>query len=474
MRFALRSGTSLFAGLERWFMSLREGYPQPVWRCCLSLSRGDVTRSFSLGRTGAGIVAALTLLAFAWIACITLYVAFHDDVMGAILARQAEMKAAYEDRLAEADARLDEAASQQLLERNSFKAAVNEITSRQARLEQRGMIVAELAETEERNQRSAARRRAATPDPTDALGAIQTLAPQTAVGASVDDAARAYAPNAAVEPRTPKPHPIDESGETLSALPSDAPFTPASLTAGADDFDPAAHIKLIDRSLEGIESNQTKALAIIDRAAERSASRDGAIVAETGLDPARLSLPHGEGGVGGPFIPAEAAAATPALDPALMRVARDVATAERLKTLLTYVPLRMPLSGDPSVTSPFGYRADPFLGRLALHPGVDLAEAYGDEIHAAATGRVAHAGPAGGYGIMVEIDHGNGLATRYAHMSEALVEEGEAIDKGAVLGRIGSTGRSTGPHLHYEVRVDGEPVDPERYLRAGASLAAAE
>jgi murein DD-endopeptidase MepM/ murein hydrolase activator NlpD len=134
----------------------------------------------------------------------------------------------------------------------------------------------------------------------------------------------------------------------------------------------------------------------------------------------------------------------------------------------------MPLSGDPSVTSGFGYRADPFLGRLALHPGVDLAEAYGAEIHAAASGRVVHAGPAGGYGNMVEIDHGNGLATRYAHMSETLVEEGQEVAKGAVLGRLGSTGRSTGPHLHYEVRVDGEPVDPERYLRAGADLAAAE
>jgi murein DD-endopeptidase MepM/ murein hydrolase activator NlpD len=75
---------------------------------------------------------------------------------------------------------------------------------------------------------------------------------------------------------------------------------------------------------------------------------------------------------------------------------------------------------------------------------------------------------------MVEIDHGNSLSTRYAHMSERLVGEGEAVDKGAVLGRLGSTGRSTGPHLHYEVRLDGEPVDPERYLRAGAELTAAE
>jgi murein DD-endopeptidase MepM/ murein hydrolase activator NlpD len=134
----------------------------------------------------------------------------------------------------------------------------------------------------------------------------------------------------------------------------------------------------------------------------------------------------------------------------------------------------MPLAGDPSLTSSFGYRVDPFLGRLALHPGVDLAEPYGAEIHAAAAGRVVHAGPAGGYGIMVEIDHGNGLATRYAHISEALVEEGEAVDKGAVVGRLGSTGRSTGPHLHYEVRIDGDPVDPMRFLKAGGLLAASE
>ena len=145
-----------------------------------------------------------------------------------------------------------------------------------------------------------------------------------------------------------------------------------------------------------------------------------------------------------------------------------MATAERLKALLSFVLLSMPLSGDPSLTSTFGYRVDPFLGRLALHPGVDLAEAYGAEIHAAAAGHVVHAGPAGGYGIMVEIDHGNGLATRYAHMSEALVEEGQEVDKGAVVDRLGSTGRSTGPHLHYEVRVNGEPVDPERVARGSS------
>ncbi len=217
-----------------------------------------------------------------------------------------------------------------------------------------------------------------------------------------------------------------------------------------------------------------KALAAIDRSAARAASHDAAIVAQTGLDPAKLVPPRGEGGVGGPFIPAEVDPNAPAFDQALTRTARDVAMAERLKALMPFVPLRMPLTGDASLTSPFGYRADPFLGRLALHPGVDLIEAYGDEIHATGAGRVTHAGPMGGYGIMVEIDHGNGLVTRYAHMSKALVEEGQDVVQGAVVGKLGSTGRSTGPHLHYEVRVDGEPVDPERYLRAGAELTVAE
>ena len=193
-----------------------------------------------------------------------------------------------------------------------------------------------------------------------------------------------------------------------------------------------------------------------------------------GLDPAKLSPPHSEGGVGGPYIPAEVIPKAPAFDQALARVARAVATADRLKALMPFLPVRMPLLGDATVTSLFGYRRDPFLGLLALHSGVDLAQAYRAEIRATGAGRVAHAGSAGGYGIMVEIDHGNGLTTRYAHMSEALVEEGQEVAKGAVVGRIGSSGRATGPHLHYEVRVDGEPVDPVRYLRAGAELSADE
>ena len=118
--------------------------------------------------------AAFALLSFAWATSITLYVAFHDDVIGAILERQVAMKAAYEDRLAEARARLDEAASQQLIERNSFKSKINEVMSRQARLEQRGAMVAALAQTEARNL-SPRSQGAASPNPPDAVSAIRAL-----------------------------------------------------------------------------------------------------------------------------------------------------------------------------------------------------------------------------------------------------------------------------------------------------------
>ena len=189
-----------------------------------------------------------------------------------------------------------------------------------------------------------------------------------------------------------------------------------------------------------------------------------------GLSADSLVAPAAKGGVGGPFIPLAVDPAAPAFDKALAGAAREVAAADRLSRLMPILPVREPLIGEASVSSPFGYRPIRSSAAPPLHPGVDLVQDYGAEIHATAGGRVDHAGPMGGYGNMVEIDHGNGLATRYGHMSEVLVAEGQEVKAGALLGRIGSTGRSTGPHLHYEVRVDGEPVDPERFLAAGAPL----
>ena len=115
-------------------------------------------------------------------------------------------------------------------------------------------------------------------------------------------------------------------------------------------------------------------------------------------------------------------------------------------------------------------RVDPFLHIAAMHTGIDFRGDTGEAVHATAAGTVTNAGWSGGYGKMVEIDHGNGLSTRYGHLSQIDVNVGDEVRIGQVVGRMGSTGRSTGPHLHYETRIDGEAVDPQKFLNAGARL----
>ena len=129
------------------------------------------------------------------------------------------------------------------------------------------------------------------------------------------------------------------------------------------------------------------------------------------------------------------------------------------------MPSFLPLSAA-TLTSGFGLRAHPLLGGRRAHAGIDLAARTGSPIVATSDGMVARADWAGGYGLLVALDHGGGVTTRYGHMSRLAVAPGQTVRKGEVIGYVGSTGRSTGPHLHYEVRVDGRAIDPARTLRA--------
>lgn len=138
------------------------------------------------------------------------------------------------------------------------------------------------------------------------------------------------------------------------------------------------------------------------------------------------------------------------------------------------VPSDMPVKGS-ALTSSFGTRTDPFKKRRAMHPGIDLAGPIGTPIHVTADGTVLRAGyNRGGYGNLVEVDHGNGIVTRYAHMSKILVSKGDTVSRGQLVGKMGSTGRSTGSHLHYEVRIDGKPVNPLPFMKSTDYLMAME
>ncbi len=154
----------------------------------------------------------------------------------------------------------------------------------------------------------------------------------------------------------------------------------------------------------------------------------------------------------------------------------EVATLRSLftawKTLDAPVNARVSLPSQRPVdsfryTSPFGVRADPFKGTAALHTGIDLAAPIGTPVHATADAVVSRAGVASGYGNLVQLDHGAGIQTRYGHLSRILVAVGQVVHKGAVVGLVGSTGRSTGSHLHYEMRVAGRAIDPLPYMAPG-------
>lgn len=187
----------------------------------------------------------------------------------------------------------------------------------------------------------------------------------------------------------------------------------------------------------------------------------------------------GAGGRGGPYLPlerpslAQLSQALEGLDQAtdlnidVLTLAESRLLEKRLTALR--VPSVVPVDGP--VGSGFGFRLDPFTGRAALHAGLDFPADVGTRVVAAAGGLVLGAEWQGHYGHLLEIDHGNGLVTRYAHLSRALVKPGDIVRRGQPIAEVGNTGRSTGAHLHFEVLVDGVPQNPARFLSAGSDVA---
>ncbi|WP_271077111.1 M23 family metallopeptidase [Aurantiacibacter sp. MUD61] len=142
-------------------------------------------------------------------------------------------------------------------------------------------------------------------------------------------------------------------------------------------------------------------------------------------------------------------------------IVRFSATRPRSGSFAAELPDRLPLASS-RITSPYGLRRNPVSGQMARHSGVDLAAATGTPVHSTADGTVVFSGWAGNYGLLVTVAHDGGMQTRYAHLSAISVQRGDEVSGGQMLGRSGSTGRSTGPHLHYEVRIDGRAVNPVR------------
>jgi murein DD-endopeptidase MepM/ murein hydrolase activator NlpD len=435
----------------------------------LVVGRGPAPRIIQLRPWAAISGAGLLVVLMAWYLIATLYIVFKDDILSRLLTQQTEMQYAYEDRLAALRNQIDKVTSRQVIDQNSLEGKVHELISRQSQLETRHALLQSL-----------------TAQPALATAPTPPRRPSTAdATGSIPARASAFAP---VQP-TPMPNDIFEIRNPQSGKshamggPEDRDFAPTDMKAPPGrkhsrvelpGSAAAVAVQSTQSQIEKIEAQQLAALDIMERSARERARRWSAAFEETGLSAERfLPVINPKGtrpsAQGGPLIPLNGRT-TDEFHKKLVQVQATLKQAEKMRRVMDILPTHRPLADQFETTSGFGPRSDPFTGQSALHSGIDFRAPTGTPVRAAASGTITEAQSMGGYGRMVEIAHGAGLTSRYAHLSSISVENGQKVRKGDIVGYVGSTGRSTGPHLHFETRVDDAPMDPARFLRAARRL----
>ena len=410
------------------------------------IARGDEIRHFTLRPWVAGLVgSALAAVAIGYLLA-TSYLVLRDDLIGATVARQARLQQAYEDRISALRGQVDRITSRQLLDQQLMETKVTELIERQTQLSERGSRIGEILERAE----------SAVGAPLPAAGPVPAAKPdiRAEITGGIDKAA----------------------GHSFASLDPTAshPFslwtTRSDTAAGETQVDRADRLfSHINQSLRDIESRQISRISQLADDAQRNADAISDALEVAGL-PVERGISESDAArsdVGGPLIPVNSSTM---FESKVRDLDEVLDTLDQLKNEARRLPLANPAPGHV-VTSPFGVRTDPIIGTAALHSGIDFRAPIGMAARTTASGIVVKAGWNGGYGRMVEVDHGQGYATRYGHLDEILVKVGDKVASGDVIGRTGSSGRSTGPHLHYEVRHNGEAVNPLRFLRIGKQIA---
>jgi murein DD-endopeptidase MepM/ murein hydrolase activator NlpD len=363
----------------------------------------------------------------------TSYLVLRDDLIGAAVARQARIQQSYEDRISALRAQVDRITSRQLLDQQLMENKVSELLARQSVLSQRHGRIGPILE-----------RAAGETGLLPADAPVPTEKPQVRADAG---AASILAYAASTGAGTLLPLGTGNAGSESAADRADKLFV------------------AINQSLRAIEGEQLTKITTLAANAAETADAIAQALEDAGLE---IDAEYGKQGIGGPLIApdhvSEFETRVRELDEALDHL-------DAMKKEARRYPIANPAPGV-SVSSGFGIRRDPLLGTPAMHAGIDFRGAVGAPARATGKGTVVKAGWNGGYGRMVEIDHGDGFTTRYAHLSKVLVNVGDTVDVGDIVGKIGSSGRSTGPHLHYEVRRDGDAIDPVRMLKAGRKVRA--
>lgn len=417
--------------------------PQRSARRIVIISR-DNTRTYTFSPLA--LFGGLTLflaVSFAFLGA-TAYLVFRDDLFDLVHERNADMQQAYEDRIARLRSEIDRISSRQILDNVAMDEKVEKILSAQEGIAERQKAVGDLI------------------DRARSIGLIDEDGdPASDKHASLDPDITGSVSAYAASDR------FDAVEHQFDALTSGAPAVPEAPRLNLRASDGRIDLKAVTSHLAAVDAEQTEAVEAIANAANARVDAAVGVIAGVGV---RLKVPEvdtSEDAVGGPYIPLRGAQALAA---ALQDASLAFGRIETVKAEAAQLPLIRPLPGA-DMTSNYGSRRDPFLGSLAFHAGIDFRSPTGSDVRPTAPGVVTYAGWSGGYGNLVEVDHGNGLTTRYGHMSRILVDRGTRVDRTTVIGEVGSTGRSTGPHLHYETRLNGEAINPVTYISAGNRVA---
>ena len=336
------------------------------------------------------------------------------DISGLMNGQNDAIVAAYEDRVAQLRLEVDRLHSRQFAQTGDINLQLQELSQQQELLLEQHQLVKQLA----------------------------------------DKAAKLGIDTAAL----PKPDETADTGDDLAV-------TPATLT-GAPATD---QISAVSADMTRMMDESRLALAGLAESATESTDSILGELHGLGIKP---KMPEGlDDGLGGPYLPPVDGADTDSIVDDANGVYLALARFQAARAAVDLAPVHKPLDRNTRISSGFGNRTDPFTGTRAYHSGIDFPAPRGTVVMSAGYGKVTFVGQKSGYGNVVEVTHAAGLVTRYGHLSAFLVKEGQIVDAGAPIAKVGSTGRSTGPHLHFEVRRKDEAVDPGKYLAAGRRLA---
>jgi murein DD-endopeptidase MepM/ murein hydrolase activator NlpD len=465
--------------VERIWAWLHATFPE---RQIYIRSEGRV-QFFTFGATLQATLSGLALIFLGWVAFATVNVIFKDRIIASKDHRYQQMRWADENRIADLQQSYDELTGALVTAEDRFKSKADELEAKQE-------TVSRLLNRKQAVDSIVAGLRGSSPE-VGAKAADGDAAPLAhAAGAGMSsDSVGADMPSTAISPaggsqlgimpQNPEPQPrtsrptkasfLDEAVSRFAAT-----FFHAAQPSASHHLSNLPAMRVLEAETDRIErmsGAETSLLVGVDREVSTRIADLRSILGRVGVDSNSLEQ-QAAGGIGGPDIPIQSMRIDGIADSTFTSAYVGASAHEKelnvLFAALNHVPLTTPVRGSQfEITSDFGARVDPFTRRIAFHPGLDFGGPWGAMVGATAPGTVVFAGSRGGYGNMVEIDHGYGFRTRYGHLSAILVRVGAKVQKGSPVGKLGSTGRSTGPHVHYEVWLADVVRDPSRFIEAG-------